>query len=147
MLEDNKWFKEVLGITGVEGVLLTSRAGSIIGKIGLNFDHKTSEQIAEKIIRILLLHQQTGRVIKELEIKWNDYNLVILVKDGLILITYCSQDRIMPLLRITLNVVLAHFLEDKKIIRQIKKYIEEKSPPLNSAQLDSREIKLISKLQ
>jgi hypothetical protein len=53
----------------------------------------------------------------------------------------------MPLLRITLNVVLAHLLDDKKIIKQIKKYLEEKSPPLNTTQLDSREIKLISKLQ
>ena len=147
MLEDNKWFQDILSIKGVEGVLLTSQAGNVIGKIGLNFDQTTSEKIAEKIVRILLIHQKINRTVKELEIKWADYNLVIMIKNGLILITYCSQDRIMPLLRITLNVVLAHLLEDKKFIKQIKKYLEEKPPKLVPEQLETREINLISKLQ
>jgi hypothetical protein len=147
MLEDNKWFQEILSISGVEGVLLTSQAGNVIGKIGLNFDQTTSEKIAEKIIRILLIHQKINRTVKEVEIKWANYNLVIMIKNGLILITYCSQDRIMPLLRITLNVVLAHLLEDKKFIKQIKKYLEEKPPKLIPEQLETREINLISKLQ
>jgi len=147
MLEDNKWFQEILSITGVEGVLLTSQAGNVIGKIGLNFDQATSEKIAEKIIRILLIHQKINRTVKEVEIKWADYNLIIMVKNSLILITYCSGDRIMPLLRITLNVVMAHLLEDKKFIKQIKKFLEEKPPKLIPEQLETKEINLISKLQ
>jgi hypothetical protein len=119
----------------------------VIGKIGLNFDQATSEKIAEKIIRILLIHQKINRTVKEVEIKWADYNVIIMMKNGLILITYCSQDKIMPLLRITLNVVLAHLLEDKKFIKQIKKYLEEKPPKLIPEQLETREINLISKLQ
>jgi hypothetical protein len=147
MLEENSFVKDVLKISGVEGILVTSRSGKVISKVGLNFDQATSEKLTEKIIYIVLIYLQANIAIKEIEIKWHNYNLLIMIKNGLILVTYCSQDQIMPLLRITLNVVLAHLLEDKKFIKQIKKYLEEKPPVLKPDQLEPGEIKIISKLQ
>jgi len=147
MPEDNKWLEEILGVAGVEGVLLVSPAGKILAKAGLNFDHLTSEKIAEKIIRIRLIYQQVNQSLKEIEIVWPDYNLVIMLKKEMILITYCSQGKNLPLLRITLQVMMAHLLEDKKFIKQIKKHLNEKPAQIVPEQLDAKEIKLISKLQ
>jgi hypothetical protein len=147
MPQENKWLQEILGVGGVEGVMLASPSGKLIAKAGLNFDHQTSEKIAEKIIRIRLLYQQTNQILKEIEIIWQDYNLVIMLKKELILITYCSQNKNLPLLRITLHVMLAHMLEDKKFIKQIKKHMSEIPTALASEQLEAGEIKLISKLQ
>ena len=65
----------------------------------------------------------------------------------MILITYCSQGKNLPLLRITLQVMMAHLLEDKKFIKQIKKHLNEKPAQIVPEQLDAKEIKLISKLQ
>lgn len=147
MPEENKWLQEILGVAGVEGVMLVSPSGKLIVKAGLNFDHLTSERIAEKIIRIRLLYLQTNQILKEIEISWPDYNLVVMLKKELILITYCSQNKNLPLLRITLHVMMAHLLEDKKFIRQIKKHLGEIPKVLASEQLEAGEIKLISKLQ
>ena len=68
MPEDNKWLEEILGVAGVEGVLLVSPAGKILAKAGLNFDHLTSEKIAEKIIRIRLIYQQVNQSLKEIKL-------------------------------------------------------------------------------
>ena len=46
-----------------------------------------------------------------------------------------------------MNVVIAHLLEDKKSIKQIKKYASEKRNVLESRDLEQLEINFISKLQ
>jgi len=80
----------------VEGVLLTSQAGNVIGKLGLNFDQATSEKIAERIIRILLIHQKINRTVKEVEIKWLDLQFNHYGQKQFDPDYYCSQDKIMP---------------------------------------------------
>ena len=65
----------------------------------------------------------------------------------IVLIIFCGSIKALSLLRITINVVVAHLLEDKKSLKQIKKFSSEKGSVFKKEDLDQIEINLISKLQ
>ena len=86
-------------------------------------------------------------LIKDIEIYWENYHIIAKNSAQFILISFCTSNRVLSLLRITQNVVLSHLLEDKKFMKLVKKHAAEKSVVLRKGKLDESEINLISKLQ
>ena len=143
----NHWLKEITAITGVEGVLLASNTGEIIEKIGTNLDRDQLRHIASRVLKIIASHDLDKRSVKEIELIWSDLQIVVMGTKSFVLIIFCGSTKALSLLRITINVVSAHLLEDKKSTKQIKKYTSEKRNVLEMGDLEQLEINLISKLQ
>ena len=141
------WLNEITAITGVEGVLLASNTGEIIEKIGTDLDRDQQKQIACRVLKIIAAHDLDERAVKEIELIWNDYRILVMGAKSFVLIIFCGSTKALSLLRITMNVVIAHLLEDKKSTKQIKKYASEKRNVLDIQDLEQLEINLISKLQ
>lgn len=142
-----QWLQEVMTVSGVEGVFVTSNRGQIIDKIGLSLNQSTLEGIAVHVLRIVSGYHVQKRSLKEIEIIWNNYRIIALNTQKFVIITFCSSAKALSLLRITLNVVLSHLLEDKKFMKQIDKHALEKTVVLRKGHLEPLEINLISKLQ
>ena len=142
-----QWLQEVMTVSGVEGVFVTSNRGQVIDKIGLSLNQSTLEGIAVHVLRIVSGYHVQKRSLKEIEIIWNNYRIIALNTQKFVIITFCSSAKALSLLRITLNVVLSHLLEDKKFMKQIDKHALEKTVVLRKGHLEPLEINLISKLQ
>ncbi len=143
----NRWLKEITDIAGVEGVLLVSDNGHIIEKIGTQLDQGTLEQIAKRILRIITAHNLDEKYVKEIELICYNYRILAMSAKTVTIITFCGSIKALSLLRITVNVVVGHLLEDKKSMKQIRKYTGQPEIVLEKEYLDQLEIKLISKLQ
>lgn len=143
----NRWLKEITDIAGVEGVLLVSDNGHIIEKIGTQLDQGTLEQLAKRILRIITAHNLDEKSVKEIELISYNYRILAMSSKTFTIITFCGSIKALSLLRITVNVVVGHLLEDKKSMKQITKYTGQPEIVLEKESLDPLEIKLISKLQ
>ncbi len=143
----NCWLKEITDIAGVEGVLLVSDNGHIIEKIGTQLDQGTLEQIAKRILRIITAHNLDEKSVKEIELICYNYRILATSTKTFTVIIFCGSIRAFSLLRITVNVVVGHLLEDKKSMKKIRKYTGQPEIVLEKEYLDQLEIKLISKLQ
>ncbi len=143
----NRWLNEITDIAGVEGVLLVSDNGHIIEKIGTQLDQGTLEQIAKRILRIITAHNLDEKSVKEIELICYNYRILAMSSKTFTIITFCGSIRALSLLRITANVVVGHLLEDKKSMKEIRKYTGQPEIVLEKEYLDQLEIKLISKLQ
>ena len=143
----NRWLKEITDVTGVEGAILVSDNGHIIEKIGTVPEPGTLEQIAKRIIRIITAHNLDEKSVKEIELIWHDYRILAMSAQLFTLIIFCGSTKALSLLRITVNVVVGHLLEDKKSMKQINKFTGQSEIVLDKDYLDQLEIKLISKLQ
>ncbi len=143
----NRWLREITDIAGVEGVVLVSEGGQIIEKLGIQLDKATLSQISKHVLRIISSFNIVEQEVKEIELIWSGYQLMAMSAGTIVLIIFCGSIKALSLLRITINVVVAHLLEDKKSVKQIKKFSSEKASVLKKEDLDQLEIKLISKLQ
>jgi hypothetical protein len=143
----NRWLREITDIAGVEGVVLVSEGGQIIENIGIQLDKVTLSQISKRVLLIISSFNIVEQEVKEIELIWSDYQLMAMSAGTIVIIIFCGSIKALSLLRITINVVVAHLLEDKKFVKQIKKYSAEKGSVLKKGDLDQIEINLISKLQ
>ena len=143
----NRWLKEISDIAGVEGVLLVSDNGHIVEKTGITLESGILEQVSKRIVRIISAHNLDEKSVKEIELIWYNYRILVMSAKTFTIIIFCSSTKVLSLLRITVNVVIGHLLEDKKSMKKIKKYTGQTEIVLNKEYLDQIEIKLISKLQ
>lgn len=143
----NKWLKEISGVAGVECVLLISDNGYIVDKLGTNLDQGSLEQLSKRIVRILVAHNLDEKSVKEMEFVWHNYRILAMSAQTFSIIILCSSAKALSLLRITVNVVIGHILEDKKSMKQIKKFTGQTEIVFDKEYLSQLEIKLISKLQ
>jgi hypothetical protein len=143
----NRWLKEISDVAGVEGLLLVSDNGHVVEKIGIDLDQGILEQLSKRIIRIIMAHNLDEKFVKEIEIIWNNYRILAMSVKTFTIIIFCNSPKALSLLRITVNVVIGHLLEDKKSMKQIKKFTGQSGIVLEKEYLDQLEIKLISKLQ
>jgi len=141
------WLNEITGISGVEGLLIVTEEGDIMEQIGAKFDLPNLQRIARHIMRIVAAYHLIGSEVREIELVWHDYRLLVMNARSFALIVFCNSTRTISLLRITLNVVTAHLLEDKKKMKKIHKNAARGERLLNSSDLDQSQINLISKLQ
>ena len=145
--EIGKWLKEVAEIDGVDGVFIVSNRGQMIAHTGLKIESNKIESIANRVLRVEGAFQKQSRSIKEIELVGPDYRIIGMMKENFTILTYCRSEKVLPLIRMTLNVVLAHLLEDKKFMKFISKHPVKKTLLLEKSPLDDSETKLISKLQ
>ena len=142
-----KWLKEVADIEGVDGVFIVSNRGQMIAHTGLKIESNKIESIANRVLRIEGAFDKQEMVLKEIELVGKDYRIIGMMKENFTILTYCRSDKVLPLIRMTLHVVLAHLLEDKKFMKFISKHPIKKTLLLEKSSLDDAETKLISKLQ
>ena len=145
-MTENK-LKDIIDINGVDGVFIASNRGQVIERIGIKLDNTALEEVAILVLRIISAYHVKKRIIKEVEIIWNNYRIIARNSNEFVIISFCNSEKALSLLRITLNVVLTHLLEDKKFRKQIEKHASQKTVVLRKGNLDPEEIKLISKLQ
>ena len=143
----NRWLKEITDISGVECALLVSDNGYIIEKIGTQLDQGNLEQMAKRILRITTAHNLDEKYVKEIELIWDNYRILTMSSKTFSLIIICGSIKALSFLRITVNVVIGHLLEDKKSMKKINKFTGQTEILLEKEYLDQLEIKLISKLQ
>jgi len=143
----DRWLREITDINGVEGVLLVSTGGQIIDKIGTQLDRSVLERISNHVMRIIASHNLARKEIKEIELAWHEYRILAMNTAAFIIIIFYSSSRALSLLRITINVVSAHIMEDRKTMKKIKKFATVSDIVLDNSDLGDSEINLISKLQ
>jgi hypothetical protein len=145
--EITKWLKEVADIEGVEGVFIVSNRGQMIAHTGLKIDSNKIESIAHRILKIEGGFETRKLRVREIELVGTTYRIIGMMRENFTILTYCQSEKVLPLIRMTLNVVLAHLLEDKKFLKFISKHPTKKTLILDKSPLDETETKLISKLQ
>jgi hypothetical protein len=143
----DRWLSEITGITGVEGVLLVSAEADMVEKRGTLPELSVLERISRHIMRIVAAYHMLGNEVREIELIWYNYRLLVMNTGSFALIIFCNSTQTISLLRITLNVVAAHLLEDKKIMKRINKNSAKGERLLKTSDLGQSEINLISKLQ
>jgi hypothetical protein len=139
--------KQITDIEGVEGVYISSNKGNVLMRLGLSLDTSVLERVAVHLLRILSVYHLKKRTIKEVEIIWDDYRIIARNSTEFIIVAFCRSSKALSLLRITLNVILSHLLQDKSFSKKIKSHAAHKTVVLRKGDLHSKEINLISKLQ
>jgi hypothetical protein len=143
----NRWLKEISDVEGVEGILLVSDNGHIVERIGKKPEQGILVQLSKRIVRIIVAHNLDEKSVKEIELIWNNYRIFAMSVKTFTVIIFCNSPKAISLLRITVNVAIGHILEDKKSMKQIKKFTGQAEIVIEKEYLDQLEIKLISKLQ
>jgi hypothetical protein len=139
--------KQITEIEGVEGVYIASNKGTILLRLGLSLDMEILERVAVHLLRILSAYHLKKRMLKEIELIWDEYRIITRNSSEFIIVAFCQSSKALSLLRITLNVVLSHILEDKNFSKKIKQHAAHKTVVLRKGDLHTKEINLISKLQ
>lgn len=139
--------KQIKDIDGVEGVYIASNKGNVLMRMGLSLDTEVLEKVAVHLLRILSAYHLKKRNIKEIEMIWEEYRIITRNSSEFIIVAFCRSNKALSLLRITLNVVLSHLLQDKDFNKKIKNHAAHKTVVLRKGDLHSKEINLISKLQ
>lgn len=143
----DRWLQEVGNVDGVEGVFLANGKGKILGKLG----HLDKESILEKLTvhlqRIIAAFHLQDKNASEIEFYWEDRYVIGKHSGNFLLVTFCKSIKILPLLRITLNVAMANILEDKKMAKAASEHIADKVLALKKGVFDESEKLLISKLK
>jgi predicted regulator of Ras-like GTPase activity (Roadblock/LC7/MglB family) len=143
----SRWLKEIADIKGVEGVYVVSNRGQIIAHTSLKIESARIETIASRILHIEGAFHRNWSALKEIELVSTEYRIIGMMRENFTILTFCNEEQALSLIRMTLNVVLAHLLEDKKFMKFINKFPVKKTVLLEKAKLDMEETKLISKLQ
>lgn len=143
----SQWLKEITEINGVEGVYIVSNHGKIIEQVGLNVKEIVLEGIAIHLLRIISAYHLKKSVVTEIEVMWNNYHVIARNSNQFVVITFCSSVKALSLLRITMNVIISHLVEDRKFLKKVKKHAMAKTYVLRRGNLDEFEVSLISKLQ
>ena len=143
----SRWLKEILDINGVDGVVVVAKSGEIIENIGTELEHIQQQKIAIHVLRLIAVYDLDQKSVKEIELIWYDYRILVMSASQFIIIIFCGSNKALSLVRITVNVVIAHLLEDRKLMKKIRKILSNGSGVLVPEEMSQMEIKLISKLQ
>ena len=145
MLE--RWLTEITNIDDVEGIYVASSRADIVNKIGLKQTDEELRDLTIRILRIIATFDAKGEKITELEYYWQNYYVICKNTNHFLLVTVCRSDKVLALLRITLNVALANLMEDRKFTKWLKSHIADKDFFLRKEGLTVAEEKLLSKLK
>lgn len=143
----SRWLKEVAEIQGVAGVFVMSNRGQIVAHTRNTIDNQKIEIMARRVMIIAAAWDKKNKPLKEVELIAQNYRILCMMRDNFTVMTYCHSMEALPLVRMTLNVVMAHLFEDKKFMKFIGKSAVRKAQVLDREQFDAEETNLISKLQ
>ncbi len=138
--------KEIKNVPGVNGVFIASGRGSILHNEGLKINKKDIEDIALRLLRISALFNEKDENVSEIEVFWKKLFIICRLSNNILLVTLCQSPKILPLLRITLNVTLSHLLEEKKIIKMARNHATDKTLVLRKGKFEEDELNLLSNL-
>jgi len=140
------WLKEIKNVPGVKGVFVASGRGSILHNEGLKINKKDLEDIALRALRISALFNEKDENVSEIELFWKNLFIICRLSNNILLVTLCQSPKILPLLRITLNVSLSHLLQEKKIIKMARNHATDKTLVLRKGKFEEDEMNLLSNL-
>ncbi len=140
------WLREIVNIPGVLGVFIASGRGSILHNEGLKIKKSDLENIALRALRISALFSEKDENVSEIELFWKNMFIICRLSNNILLITVCKNPKILPLLRITLNVSLSHLLQEKKIIKMARNHATDKTLVLRKGKFEEDELNLLSNL-
>ena len=141
-----KWLNEINVIQGVEGVFIASGRGSILYNAGLKLSVKSLEDIALRLLRINAIFNEKDENVSEIELFWKNLFIICKISNNILLTTVCQSPKILPLLRITLNVSLSYLVQDKKLLKQARNHATDKTLVLRKGKFDEDELNLLSSL-
>ncbi|MCB0281197.1 MAG: hypothetical protein H6627_09545 [Calditrichae bacterium] len=142
-----RWLTEINTLPGVETVFIASGRGSVLYNAGkLKLSSKELEDIALRVLRIGALFNEKDENVSEIELFWKNVFIISKISNNILLTTICQNPKILPLLRITLNVSLSHLLQEKKIIKQAKNHATDKTLVLRKGKFDEDELSLLSSI-
>ena len=141
-----KWLNEINVIQGVEGVFIASGRGSILYNTGLKLSVKSLEDIALRLLRINAIFNEKDENVSEIELFWKNLFIICKISNNILLTTVCQSPKILPLLRITLNVSLSYLVQDKKLLKQARNHATDKTLVLRKGKFDEDELNLLSSL-
>jgi hypothetical protein len=140
------WLTEIRNVPGVKGVFVASGRGSLLHNEGLKINKKDLEDIALRALRISALFNEKDENVSEIELFWKNLFMLCRLSNNILLVTVCQSPKILPLLRITINVSLSHLLEDKKILKMAHNHATDKTLVLRKGKFEEDELSLLSNL-
>ncbi len=140
------WLREIVNIPGVLGVFIASGRGSILYNEGLKIKKSDLENIALRALRISALFSEKDENVSEIELFWKNMFIICRLSNNILLVTVCQNPKILPLLRITLNVSLSHLLQEKKIMKMARNHATDKTLVLRKGKFEEDELNLLSNL-
>ena len=142
-----RWLSEIKNIDDVEGVYVASNRADIVNKMGLEHTDEELRDLTIRILRIIAAFDSRGEKITELEYYWQNYYVICKNSNHFMIVTVCHSDKVLALLRITLNVSMANLLEDRKFTKWLKSHIADRNFFLRKEGLTVAEENLLSKLK
>lgn len=142
----NQWFTEIKNVPGVQGVFIASGRGSILHNEGVKIKEKDLEEISLRLLRMSAIFNEKDESVSEIELFWKNLFIICRLSNNLLLVTICDSPKILPLLRITLNVSLSHLLQDKKIMKMARNHAIDKNMVLRKGKFGDDELSLLSNI-
>jgi len=139
-----KWLSEITAIPGVNGVFIASARGTVLHNHGLQLNKNELEDIALRLLRMGAIFIENDENVSEIELFWKNSFIICKISNNILLITVCESPKILPLLRITLNVSISHLLQDKKIIKMARNLATDKTLVLRKGKFDEDELNFLS---
>ena len=139
-----RWFQEIQNIPSVKGSFLASMRGSIISAYGLEEDERQLQNIAVRLLRIHAMIYASGNTLSEIELHWNNLFIFGKISQNALLVTICEDAHVVSLLRITVNVSLAHLVQEKKISKKIRSHATDPAHLLKKGPYDEEEKALLT---
>lgn len=140
------WLNEINDIPGVSGTFIATARARIIKTNGLKLEAKKLEELTLRLLRISALFNEKDEEVTELELFWQEQFIVCRMAENLLLITICQNPKILPLLRITMNVSISHILQDKKMKKVARSNATDKTLHLRKGSFEQEELKLLSNI-
>lgn len=140
------WLTEIKNVPGVKGIFIASGRGAILYNKDLEINKKDLEDIALRALRIRALFSEKDENVSEIELFWKNLFIICRLSNNILLVTLCQKPKILPLLRITLNVCFSHLLQEKKIIKMGRNHATDKTLVLRKGKFEEDELNLLSNL-
>jgi hypothetical protein len=142
----NQWLTEILSVPGVQGVFIASGRGSILHNEGVKIKESDLEDISLRLLRMSAIFNEKDENVAEIELFWKNLFIICKLSNNLMLVTICDTPKILPLLRITLNVSLSHLLQDKKIMKMVRNHAIDRNMVLRKGKFGDDELSLLSNI-
>lgn len=114
--------KQVAEIKGVKSVLVGGSSGEIYTRLGedtLDLPYPDSQKLCREMVLLFAGLHAIGRGVEEMDISFEDVRAITRGLHGSALITLCSSEVDISMLRLTLNVVLAQIKAEPKFIGRL----------------------------
>jgi len=142
----DKALDEITSIPGVTGVFIASGRGVVLYGKNLQIDQSDLEEISLRFLRMSAIFNDRDEEVSEIEMFWKDMFMICKFFNNILLVTVCTNPKILPLIRITLNVCISDLLQDKKLMKLARSHATDKTLVLRKGKFEEDELNLLSNL-